>query len=198
MKKIFDQRLFLFLTRVTQKYLAMLKLYEEVRASTVFAKKLFGDKEVIVVEIGTQRGSNARSICNNLNVKKIYCIDPYGGYSEICQGKEYSFNFLPFLKIAKSCLKKYPVKFIILESAKAIKYVPNKIDFIYIDGNHDLTYCYNDIRMYYKKLRPGGILAGHDFCGNFVEVIHAVFAFLNKHPELELHTKEADWWFVKV
>lgn len=197
MKKIFDQRLFLFVTRVTQKYLAMLRLYEEVRPSTTFAKLYFGDRSLTVVEIGTQRGSNARSICNNLNVKKIYCVDPYAKYSEFRQGKEYTFDFRPMLKIARSRLKKYPVEFIIKESSKAVKDIPDNIDFIYIDGNHDYSYCLNDIDMYYEKLRPGGVLAGHDFCGNFREVIEAVFDFIQLHPYLKLYTKASDWWFEK-
>jgi len=197
-KKIFDKRLFLLLTRVTQKYLAMLKLYEEVRASTQFVKERANGKPLVVVEIGTQRGSNARSICNNLNVKEIYCIDPYANYSEIRQGKEYTFNFLPHLKIAMHRLKKYPVKFILKESFVAIKDIPNNVDFIYIDGNHDYAYCLSDIEQYYNKLKPGGVIAGHDFCGNFVEVIHAVFNFISRNSNLVLHTKEADWWFIKA
>ena len=71
MRKVFDQRLFLFVTRVTQKYLAMLKLYEEVRASTQFAKKQFGDMSLTVIEIGTQRGSNAKSNTPSIKNKRM-------------------------------------------------------------------------------------------------------------------------------
>lgn len=180
MSRIFDQRLFLFAIRTAQKCLAKLKLYEEVRASTRFVKEQLGNKPLTVIEIGTQRGSNAVSICNNLNVKTIYCVDPYGKYSEIKQGKKCTLNFHPMLKIATKKLKKYSAKFIVLESAKAVKYVPNNVDFIYIDGNHDYVHCLNDIEQYYYKLTSGGIMAGHDFCGNFIEVIYAVFHFINK------------------
>jgi len=55
----------------------------------------------------------------------------------------------------------------------------------------------NDINKYYKKLKSGGILAGHDFCGKFREVIEAVYTFLKDKTEITLHTKEADWYFVK-
>ena len=197
MKAMFNQNLFKFITKVSQKYLAALKLYEEVRASTKFVKELFGGTPLNVIEIGTQRGSNARSICNNLNVKIIYCIDPYGEYTENNQEVAYTHNFQPLLKVAMNRLKKYPVKFIIKESANALKDVPYGIDFIYIDGNHDYGSCLNDIEQYYNKLKSGGVLAGHDFCGNFVEVIHAVLNFVNRDSRLILHTKEADWWFVK-
>ena len=197
MSRIFDQRLFLFVIETSQKVLAKLKLYEEVRSSTQFVKKQFGKRRLTVVEIGTQRGSNARSICNNLNVKKIYCIDPYGEYSENQQGKKYTHNFMSMLKIAMKKLKNYPVKFVPMESAKAAKYVPKNIDFVYIDGNHDYDFVIKDMILYYDLLKHGGVLAGHDFCGNFVEVIYAVFDFLKLHPKLELHTVNADWWFVK-
>ena len=197
MRRIFDQRLFLFTTKMAQILLSRLKLYEEVRASTQFVKERANGKPLVVVEIGTQRGSNARSICNNLNVKTIYCVDPYGGYSELRQGKIYDYNSSRFLKVALCRLKKYPAKFILKESREAADYVPNNVDFIYIDGNHDYAYCLDDIERYYAKLRPGGVLAGHDFCGNFREVIEAVYTFLADKPQLTLYTKQADWWFVK-
>ena len=48
----------------------------KLRNSTKFVKEnLKGD--LIVVEIGTFRGINAESILKNLNVKKLYLIDPY-------------------------------------------------------------------------------------------------------------------------
>lgn len=195
-KKLFSETLFLFLIKWTQKSLYHLGLYEEVRSSTRFAKKLFGDKPLIVVEIGTQRGANARSICNNLNVKKIYCIDPYDDYIEKRQDGKHDLNFSRFLATAKDRLKGYPVVIIEKYSADAIDDIPDNADFIYIDGNHDCEFVREDITLYYKKLRSGGVLAGHDFCGNFLGVVYAVIEFTDGKG-LKLHTKHADWWFVK-
>ena len=39
----------------------------------------------------------------------------------------------------------------------------NSLDFVYIDGNHDFLNVTQDINAWFKKVRPGGILAGHDY-----------------------------------
>jgi predicted O-methyltransferase YrrM len=37
------------------------------------------------------------------------------------------------------------------------------LDFIYIDGDHSWTGVKNDITLWWPKLKPGGIMAGHDY-----------------------------------
>ena len=39
----------------------------------------------------------------------------------------------------------------------------NSLDFVYIDGNHDFLNVAQDIHYWFKKVRPGGILSGHDY-----------------------------------
>ena len=38
------------------------------------------------------------------------------------------------------------------------------LDLIYIDANHQFDFVKNDIRMWRKKLKRGGLFAGHDYC----------------------------------
>jgi hypothetical protein len=46
----------------------------------------------------------------------------------------------------------------------ALKLFPdNSLDFVYIDGNHDFLNIIQDIDGWKKKVRPGGILSGHDY-----------------------------------
>ena len=40
----------------------------------------------------------------------------------------------------------------------------NSIDFIYLDGAHDHNNVYRELPMYFRKVKPGGVLAGHDYC----------------------------------
>jgi len=37
------------------------------------------------------------------------------------------------------------------------------LDFVYIDGNHKFRYIAADIVEWEKKVRPGGVVSGHDF-----------------------------------
>lgn len=51
-----------------------------------------------------------------------------------------------------------------LKSMEAAKHFPdNSLDFVYIDGNHDFEHCTQDICEWSRKVRPGGIVAGHDY-----------------------------------
>jgi ubiquinone/menaquinone biosynthesis C-methylase UbiE len=37
------------------------------------------------------------------------------------------------------------------------------LDFVYIDGNHSIRYATEDIYEWYRKVRPGGAISGHDY-----------------------------------
>jgi hypothetical protein len=39
----------------------------------------------------------------------------------------------------------------------------NSLDFIYIDANHAYDFVKEDIRIWFPKLRKGGIFSGHDY-----------------------------------
>jgi predicted O-methyltransferase YrrM len=45
----------------------------------------------------------------------------------------------------------------------ANKCVDNSLDFVYIDTNNEFTQTTSDIHEWVKKVRPGGIIAGHDY-----------------------------------
>ena len=40
------------------------------------------------------------------------------------------------------------------------------LDFIYLDGAHDYENVKLELPLYFKKVRPGGVLAGHDYCNH--------------------------------
>jgi hypothetical protein len=65
---------------------------------------------------------------------------------------------------AKARLAPYNCEFIKAFSMDAVKnFKDNSLDFVFIDGNHTFEYAINDIAEWGKKVRPGGIISGHDF-----------------------------------
>lgn len=163
--------------------------------STRFAKKYFKNKPITVIEIGTWKGENAKSLLENLNIKKIYLIDPYEKYSDFKREgisraeKEARKKLKPYSKKIKS-IKKY--------SRDAIKDIPESVDFVYIDGNHKHDYVLDDMKKYFSKIKEKGILAGHDIdhrdddCG----VARAFIKFCHEFKQKPFISRR-DWWIIK-
>jgi hypothetical protein len=59
-------------------------------------------------------------------------------------------------------------------------------DFVYIDGNHNYEFVLRDLQDFASRLKPGGLLFGHDFFENAFArkenygVVEAVLAFLKR------------------
>jgi hypothetical protein len=47
-------------------------------------------------------------------------------------------------------------------SEEAVNFVPDEIDFLYIDGNHRYKYVSKELELYYPKVKKGGVIIGDD------------------------------------
>jgi predicted O-methyltransferase YrrM len=75
-----------------------------------------------------------------------------------------------------------PVKDIVnvykLSSQEAVdNYADASLDFVFIDASHDYESVLQDVRMWYPKVKPGGIFAGDDYQPSWPGVIQAVNQF---------------------
>ena len=114
-------------------------------------------------EIGVEQGAYSARLCKNIPGLKLYSIDSwiaYKGYREhVSQSK-----LDRFFETARERLAEYDCVIMRSFSMDAVKMFPDGyFDFIYIDGNHDFKNVANDIIEWEKKVRVGGIVAGHDF-----------------------------------
>ncbi|MBI2599777.1 class I SAM-dependent methyltransferase [Candidatus Daviesbacteria bacterium] len=161
---------------------------------------------LVGVEIGVYKGDNAFFILKKLQIKKLFLIDPHleykafkgnTGWAKIHQS-EFNKHFMQ----AKKKLKKFEDKttFIRKKSEDAIGYIPNDLDFVYIDGNHEYEFVKHDIKLYYPKLKRGGIMGGDNFESIFPGVARAVIEFANKR-KLRIHGARSEasyeWWVIK-
>ncbi|MEM4181809.1 MAG: class I SAM-dependent methyltransferase [Candidatus Pacearchaeota archaeon] len=153
------------------------------RHSVRFAKKHFNNKEIVCIEIDTFEGFNAKIILKELNVKRIYLIDPYEEYSEYIKSEKdkNKEKLSKTEKAAKKRLKKYSDKILWIKdySNNAIKKIKEKVDFIYIDGNHEYKYVKEYMNKYWPIVKKGGIMAGHDIA-SFRGVGQALIEFCSK------------------
>lgn len=159
--------------------------------------------DLVGAEIGVLAGVNSHSILQTLSIKKLYLIDPYLTYKEYLDITSPGFHVLK--KRAEARLREFKDKIVWVnrKSADAAIYVPDDLDFIYIDGNHSYKYCLEDIKNYWNKVKKGGIIGGHDYFnqGEAKEVKKAVDEFAEEN-KLKLYSEfgdgiYCDWWIVK-
>ncbi len=132
----------------------------------------------IGAEIGVRMGGYSKTLleCNpNLS---LICIDPWAPYGKISQDKQDRY-----FHHCQVVLNPYKTTFVKKTSMDALKDVQDgTLDFVYIDGLHDFDNVMRDIIEWSKKVRPGGIVSGHDYCNSYqYGIIPAVDVYTRVH-----------------
>jgi hypothetical protein len=167
-----------------------------IRHSVKFIIRQNNGKQLVGVEIGVNRGANSKIMLKNLNIKKLYLVDPYRVYEGI-DGVVQKGHKVAWEEAHKN-LKRFKDKIVWMRllSEEAAKLLPDGLDFVYIDGNHKYDFVKKDIEVYWNKLKKGGVLAGHDF--QEAGVAHAVTEFASKHNlAVGVGGYFRDWWILK-
>lgn len=163
-----------------------------------------GREGVVGCEIGVGRGLNAINILENLDIEKLYLIDPWEYYLQNNEVKPHVMQVRATggEDQAMSVLCEYAHKIIVIRdvSHRAARYVAPVLDFVYIDGNHNPGKVMVDLELYYERVVPGGLVAGHDYTHSS-NLKKSVDAF-TKRVGGELHKDGCidggvDWWFFK-
>lgn len=118
----------------------------------------------IGAEVGVEQGRYSECLLRKIPELKLFCIDcweTYKGYRE-----EKAHKYPGYYKKALEKLGPYGERAVMIKkySMEAVKeFEDESLDFVYIDANHDFQNATNDIAEWSKKVKKGGIIAGHDF-----------------------------------
>lgn len=165
------------------------------------------------VEVGVAHAEFSKLLAY-LNYQMIvYGVDPYtrySGYHDYTRTE----TFKRMKEEAELRMRPYPnFKFVEKFSMEAVKdFKDESLDFVYIDANHEEPFVTEDIAEWSKKVRKGGIVAGHDYIerkDGHVDVKDAIHKYCsaNNIPLLvlgrsaitagEVREKVRSWMFVK-
>lgn len=123
-------------------------------------------------EIGVQRGDFSEVLCKRIPGLKFYGVDSwtaYEGYIDFRKGHdsleaEQTEVWDKYYIRAKERLAPFDATLIQGWSQEVVtQFEDNSLDWVYIDANHDLRHTIDDIDDWSKKVRPGGIISGHDY-----------------------------------
>jgi len=160
-------------------------------------------------EIGVAAGYFSEILCQAIDGLELYCIDPWRRYRENPRGggqTQHDNNW----ERTRERLGAYNCHIMRERSMDAVKsFEDESLDFVFIDANHNYEFVRDDIREWSKKVRPGGIVSGHDYyVFNNAGVIQAVDEYVKEYNyKLFIIPKDPTakrkdhrhpcWWFVK-
>ena len=137
------------------------------------------------VEVGVYKGEYTKKLLDA--GLEIYAVDPWGILTEYPDNRpEYidrqQFLYAHTLRYLKNYLETGQCKIIRKTSMEAVKdFDIESIDFVYIDANHKFRYIAEDIYEWAKRVKKGGIVAGHDYFIDIkgqIEVKNVVDAYI--------------------
>ena len=111
-------------------------------------------------EIGVAKGRFASLMFKGIPELKMYLVDPYKDYKDI----ERHIGARAEARIAHKALIGNNAVWIKEKSETAFNKIKDgSLDFVYIDGNHRYDHIMLDIILWSRKVRPGGMVSGHDY-----------------------------------
>jgi len=169
------------------------------------------------VEVGVDRGLYSEFLMKTIPDLKLFGVDPWT--REVFEeGNPYKAPVEYFTECYEETLKRMApfgknYKIIKKYSMDALSdFKDNSLDFVYIDANHDFINFAMDLQFWLRKVKPGGIMSGHDYAfysyNKFNHVkrclnayareyrLLPIFAVMENREELK-RDRYRSWFYVK-
>ncbi len=160
----------------------------KLRPSLEICRQCLGDG-VIGAEIGVLGGGHAVSMLRGFpGLEMLHLVDSYGGIDDRDE---------KFLEMkARFDSEQHRLTWHIMTSLAAAEQCEDEtFDFVYIDANHRYSEVAADVRAWYPKVKPGGVLCGHDYFTHG-SVVKAVDDWASDN-NLWIFSTDPDWWVFK-
>jgi len=139
------------------------------------------DTSKLFIEVGVYNGSFALGIVRHSRFQYLG-FDPYsrdgGSFSSDADGQAMFHGVASMLhRVAGPGRGRVALRRSTSDEAAASI---DSADFVFIDGAHQAGAVYHDLHIWWPKVRPGGILFGHDFAAGLTDVLLAISLFCHE------------------
>lgn len=119
-------------------------------------------------EVGCAKGNTTRYLLGHCpRLLRLYAVDLWTRVPEgVGGGTQYAgWNFQAIKRVFLRRMQPFQRRVVVLEGvswqmAQSVK--DEELDFVFIDADHEYQSVVNDIWAWTPKLKPGGMLSGHD------------------------------------
>lgn len=146
------------------------------------------NEPIKVLEIGAYHGANVCCLTKTHAIhpdSEIHCVDPWGDYEQYPEYKDQQrTNYSKFIhnisQLHPTDLNKIHLHRVKSEEAWS-RFADGMFDIIYIDGNHEKVFVFEDALMSLKKVKKGGWLVFDD--AHDAKVMEAIQLFLHLYKD---------------
>jgi predicted O-methyltransferase YrrM len=173
------------------------------RPSAEKFKEKYGNRAIIVLEVGVWQGDNAVALLQGLNCHRLYLLD---SWHDEYQGYKYPGAHGRAQKVFRRFDKHDNVIIVRADSLDFPLFPAQYFDYIYLDGDHSYEYVSRELVKYWACLEPGGMLAGDNYEMDGVRKAVGEFCVKANNYNLETDnwkktadgkTDVLDWWIWK-
>ena len=148
-------------------------------------------------EIGVRQGVFSEGLCKGIPGLDLLCVDLWGAYYHF-DGSNGELHY----EQATERLAPYNARLVKATSiGGAVDVEDESLDFVYIDADHRFDWVMEDIITWSRKVRPGGIVSGHDYYrfrnGGVVQAVDVYTQMHSIVPWFITDEKEASFFWVK-
>jgi hypothetical protein len=123
------------------------------------------------VEVGVFAADLSKRLLKLKPDLMLHMVDSWGDYeqsyveSDDYHGQLTDASQETFFKMAQASVKPFNGRAVIHrdKSINVARKAPEALDFVFIDADHSYEGCKADIEAWAPKIRPGGLLCGHDY-----------------------------------
>ena len=161
------------------------------------------------VEVGVADGGTSIPLLQLHLGLHLYCVDPYEMYNAVYDdgkakqhGYKHQEQFDRQYVSTYGKLQQYNDRCTFMRKSSdiaAFHFSEELFDFVFIDGNHLHDSVREDIKIWLPKVRPGGIMLGHDYNPGDANLKLNVVAAVNESFTQEEINKGSHsiWWVQK-
>lgn len=167
-------------------------------------------KNPVVVEVGVYKADYGCTMLNIIPDLIWIGVDSYIPYEDgrLFRGVKEKYMSVKywnnFYHRVNAKVSKYGPRFTLIRETSEMginSILPEEVDFVYIDGHHNYEFVKTDLLLYERKLKSGGIMAGHDYTHpTYPGVRQAVDEYAQKN-NIEINQEFFDpagiWWWRK-
>ncbi|MBC7887144.1 MAG: class I SAM-dependent methyltransferase [Ferruginibacter sp.] len=121
------------------------------------------------VEVGVWRGGFSDFLLKVWKGRKLYSVDPWKNFSSGVYVDDMNISQKEFDEIyldVREMLSRFRERSQIIRDLSvnaSLKFKDESLDFVYLDARHSYEGVKEDIQAWYNKIKPGGLICGHDY-----------------------------------